>query len=69
MHLPALTEANNKEHDMKIAWPSNKKEKFPTIKGVDSHESILDKGSNSIKMLLNWQTHWKIRRKTDGSTG
>ena len=59
VQLPSLIAASKKEDDMKIAWSSNKKEKFPTIKGVDSHESILDKGSNSIKMLLNCQTYWK----------
>ena len=73
--LPSLRETNNNDDIRKYAWPSNKNEKFPTVKGVDSPTGILDKGSNSVKMLLNWQTYWKtsqsvlVSRKPDLTMG
>ena len=59
VELPSLIETNINKLDKKRAWPSNKKEKLPTINGVESPRNILNKGSNSVKMLLNWQTYWK----------
>ena len=59
VELPSLIETTINEDDKKSAWSSNKNEKLPTVKGTDYLRDILDKSSNSVKMLLNRQPYWK----------